>query len=91
MEQFIAYGAAVFLIACCLLLWGTIGWAIQAFFNLIWKCGWFDNWFKPRWVYKRTKVNKIGLIVLMLLFWTTSFPLLLIYFIKFIFTVGRKD
>ena len=50
-----------------------------------------DNWFKPKWVYKRIRVNKIGLTVLMLLFWTTSFPLLLIYLIKFIFTAGRKE
>ena len=91
MEQLIAYGAAAFLIASFLLLWGTIGWAIQACFGLLDMHGWFDNWFKPRWVYKRTKVNKVGLAVLMMLFWTTAFPLLLIYFIKFIFTVGRKD
>lgn len=86
-----AYAAAIFLIACCLLLWGTIGWAIQVFFNLPFKRYWFDNWFKPKWVYKRIGVNKVGLAVLMALFWITAFPLLLAYFIKFIFTVGRKD
>ena len=89
--QLVAYAIAVFFIICCLLLWGVIGWAIQACFGLTGSCYWFDDWFNPKWVYKRIGVNKIGLIVLMLLFWTTSFPFLLAYFIKFIFIVGRKD
>ena len=86
-----AYAAIIFLFACSLLLWGAIGWAIQVFFNLPFKRYWFDNWFIPQWVYQRVKVNKVGLVVLMILLWVTAFPLLLLYFIKFIFTVGRKD
>lgn len=91
MEQLIAYGAAVFFIASFLLLWGVIGWTIQACFGLIDKRDWFEDWFKPKWIYRRIEVNKVGLVALMVLFWITAFPLLLAYFIKFIFTVGRKD
>lgn len=72
-------------------LWGLIGFIVLASFGLIDYHRWFDNWLKPKWIYQRIGVNKIGLVALMLLLWVTAFPLLLLYFIKFIFTVGRKD
>ena len=72
-------------------LWGLFGFIILASFGLIEYRGWFDNWPKPKWIYQRIGVNTIGLVALMMLLWLAAFPLLLLNFIKFIFTVGRKD
>ena len=87
--MFIEFWAAVAVIV--LPLWGLSGFIIIGSFGLIDYRNWFDNWLKPKWIYQRIGVNKIGLVALMILLWVTAFPFLLLYFIKFIFTVGRKD